>query len=136
MDRAGKTAKSFTDLFLLHPAGKISGIHVIDSRSKDHIHILAFAKSFIPFEVPGIAVIILVGTELGGVDKDRNRDGIRTVFACGINEGKMPFMKKAHGGDQAHSLALFFCVHAPFLEFGNGMNDLCHNISCLSPKLT
>ena len=68
-------------------------------------------------EITRIAVKILIGSKLNGVDKNGYNHHIGTVFAGGVDKRKMPFMQKTHGRHDGDFFSLTLPVHGPFLHF-------------------
>ncbi len=67
-------------------------------------HPQAQAQVLVPLQVPGIPGQVLPGAELGGVHEHRNHRGVAPGRAL-ADQGGVPFVQVAHGGDEADALA-------------------------------
>src|SRR5438093_7879653 len=96
-------------------------IHLAGSRREDKIHAVTAADLDIVRKGSWISLVILVGTELQGIDK--NADHAELAFRSRhLDELFVADMEGAHGRNQSDSLARFAPGFQSFSDFFNGVD--------------
>ena len=87
----------------LDEAGKVRGVELIGLGGEDEVHPLLFEQAEVPLEVPGVALVVLAGAELQGVDEDRDRhEGVFRPRPA--HQGQVPLVEVAHCGHEPDAL--------------------------------
>jgi hypothetical protein len=105
MCRARCAAQVPGDFVHFDPAKILLRIHLANRRSKYQIDADFPTSVTVSFKRTGITLEVLIGTELGGVDKDTHYGEIALIKTA-VNKNKMPFMQGAHGGYQSDDFAV------------------------------
>ena len=121
MTGAHGSLEEFGQRFHFDPGLKAGRVHLLLRGCPDHIS--AFVTEFgqITFQIAGVGGQVLGGTKLGGVDEDAGNDGF-TFPAGDVDEGEMPRMEVAHGGDEAEGFGEFCEGSAEGREGGEGLH--------------
>jgi hypothetical protein len=104
----------------LYPGVVAGWVHFTRRREKNVVGMAQVQHGEIARIVPRIAVKVLTGTELGGVNEDTDYCEI-IGLARTPDQGQVPFVEIAHSRDKAHGP---FQITADFLHF-------CHSLDYL-----
>src|ERR1035437_2897640 len=77
-------------------------VHRFRGGSEDDVDPLGFKHLTILLQCARIATEILIRPELCGIDENRCDDNV-AMLACGLNQGTMTCVQRAHGGDKANT---------------------------------
>ncbi len=104
-------------------------IHLCCRRGEDNIHTALSGNGAVPFQVAGVALKVLGGTELDRVDKDGEYQDVAALSPFAQQRG-MSFVQKAHGGNKGDAFAFEPEFQGSLLHFEDGGDDL-HDIQNL-----
>ena len=129
--RTAQTAQFLGEDIHVHEAAKALGVHFLRCGVENQIYTHGIAQCRIVFQITGVAGEILVGAELGGVNKDAD-DHTVILFPCTLHQAAVSFMKIAHGWNKGNGQSLFFPLFYLFPYFCNGFYNFHHFSSCSS----
>ena len=101
-------------------------VHLLGGGSEDEADTGLFEHTQVTVEISGVGGEVLVGAELGGVDKDGGGYGI--ILDCGaFDEGHVAAVEEAHSGDETEGAG----GRGPGgSEVGDGVEDLHGMAAC------
>jgi hypothetical protein len=77
-----RPTKNFSQSFSGHKGGVIFSVDLRDRRLKEDIHPGLFALFLVSTRIPRVLVKVFSGSELGGIHKDADHDGVNPLSGC------------------------------------------------------
>ncbi len=105
---------------------KLGRIDFLHGRSEQKINPLLLQQLGITGKVAGVVQVVLIRSELGGVDENGGDSNI-VLTSSPANERQVTFVQRAHGRHKADALA---CRAQP----ESGFLHLCHSSQYLHPR--
>jgi len=122
MIRSRHAAKVLRDSCQFHISLETGRIHLFCGRQEHGIHAFGCSKGFVFFQIHRVCVKVLVFPELGGIDENAYHNPV-TKLSPFSHQRQVPFMEKAHGGDQADGFIYFPGRLDPIPDSGDGAEN-------------